>query len=90
MGDIPAKKFAGVLMILLPIVFWLTIYVRFDCAGGSCSLGFNWLIVGFFVILFGLFVLLSGNGKDVEDKDLEEDMEEDTETDKNARKKKKM
>lgn len=88
MTEIPAKKFAGAMMILLPILFWITMYIRFDCAGGSCSLGFNWLIVGFFVILFGLFVLLSVGNEQPKKQIVDE--EEPVQEDKNARKKKKM
>lgn len=65
MAEIPAKRFAGVMMILIPLLFWLFVYVRYDCQGGSCSIDMEWLVVGFFLIMFGLFVLLSGDEKTI-------------------------
>lgn len=53
------KKFAGVLMVLIPIVFWLTQYLRFECYPGHCKIGMEWLILGFAVIIFGLVLLLN-------------------------------
>lgn len=99
MGDIPAKKFAGVLMILIPIIFWLTMYLRYDCAGGTCVLRYEWLIVGFFVTIFGLVLLVSSSGDTTEElqkrvEELEDelqeykDREQEQTTSKNARKKK--
>lgn len=69
--EIPAKRFAGALLIILPIVIWMTVYIRFDCAGGSCSLPFTWLIVGFAAIIFGLVVLLSPSEAEIEQEEEE-------------------
>jgi len=60
--DIPAKKFAGVLLVLIPMLFFITLYLRFDCGGGHCSIPMEWLIMGFFLIVFGIVVLVSQNG----------------------------
>ena len=67
MAEIKAKSIAGALMILLPVVFWLSMYLRFDCGGGHCSLGMEWLLVGFALIVFGTVLLLSTRQKTEEE-----------------------
>ncbi len=66
MAEISGKKFAGVLLVLIPMLFFITVYLRFDCGGGHCSIGMEWLIMGFFLIVFGVVMLIGENGKSQE------------------------
>jgi len=59
--EIQAKKIAGVLCILIPMVFWMLTYIRFGCPGGRCSIGMEWLIIGYLMTLFGMILLLSSD-----------------------------
>jgi hypothetical protein len=59
MSEIPMKRFAGAMMILIPVIFWIFMYLRYDCGGGSCSIKMNWLLVGFAAIIFGLILVLT-------------------------------
>jgi uncharacterized membrane protein len=63
MAEMESKKFAGILMVLIPIVFWLTQYLRFECYPGRCKIGMEWLILGFAIIVFGLVLLLNADEK---------------------------
>lgn len=60
------KKIAGAMLVMVPMVFFMLLYVRYDCAAGRCSIGMNWLITGFFVMMFGLFLLLTRGSDDDE------------------------
>lgn len=56
-----SKRIAGVVLIMIPIVFWITTYIRYECAEGSCVINYQWLLIGALAILFGLVLLLSSS-----------------------------
>ena len=82
MGDIPTRKIAGIFLILVPTLFWLFMYLRYDCGGGVCSIDMGWLIIGLAMVLFGLVILIStATKKNREEKEVETEedaSEEDT------------
>jgi len=61
--EIPTARFAGVILILIPVIYWLTMYLRFDCGGGHCSIGLDWMLVGLAGVMLGLILLLFNKEK---------------------------
>ena len=60
------RRIAGALLVLIPMVFWMFTYIRFDCAGGRCVMDYKWLIGGFLLSMFGLFILLAPGSEEEE------------------------
>ncbi len=70
--EIPTKRIAGLFLALTPILFWIFLYLRFDCQPRGCSIKMDWLLIGFASIIMGLALLVS-NPKPRDDSDDEEE-----------------